>query len=125
VVVSAGNITQTGPLWHHVKTNARGRLTQPGVQPLKLLDIQDYEALCYLVEKGHGLNDILDAITRPQFVERELAIWLRDDPAAPKNISGRPKHVVEIWEQAMGRIMGAIDFKKGVQPTGNGEATAA
>ncbi|MFZ0383381.1 MAG: hypothetical protein WCD11_21935 [Solirubrobacteraceae bacterium] len=113
VLVTAGNITQNNALWQHVATNSRGLLKQAGVQPMKLLDIEDYEVLCYLVEKGYGLNDVLAAVTSPQFLHRELAVWLRDDPSAPKDISGRPKRVVAIWEEAMDAILSSIDFDKG------------
>ena len=54
VVVTAGNLIQSEPLWHHIRTASRGKLTQPGVQPLTILDVGDYEAVCGLVEAGHA-----------------------------------------------------------------------
>jgi hypothetical protein len=121
VVVTAGNVTQTAPLWQHVIDATKGKLAQPGVQALTLLHIEDYEALCYLIENGHGLIEVLRAKTQPQFAQRELAIWLRDDPFAPKNISGRPKLVEDAWHGALDRLMAAIDFTQG-EPRAGSEA---
>ena len=115
MVVTAGNITQIPPFWQHITEGTGGKLAQRGVQPLTLLHIEDYEALCYLIENGHGLIEVLTAKTQPQFAQRELAIWLRDDPAAPKNISGRPKLILDAWDQAMRTILAGIDFTKGEQ----------
>ena len=113
VLVTAGNMTQSAPLWDYLGKTTAGKLTQRGVQPLTLLSVEDYEALCYLIENGHGLIEVLSAKTRPPFAERELAIWLRDDPSAPKNVSGRPKLVENTWHETVERITAAIDFTKG------------
>jgi hypothetical protein len=113
VVVTAGNVTQSAPLWDHVSKTTAGKLTQRCVQPLTLLSVEDYEVVCYLIEHGHGLIEVLTAKTRPPFAQRELAIWLRDDPSAPKNISGRPKLVERTWHETVERITAAIDFTKG------------
>jgi hypothetical protein len=113
VLVSAGSITEGAPLWDHITRASAGKLAQRGVQPLTLLDIEDYEVLCFLIENGHGLIETLTAKTRPTFAQRELAIWLRDDPSAPKQISGRPKLVERAWHEAYARIISGIDFSKG------------
>lgn len=113
VLVTAGNVTQSVPLWSHLDEATVGKLTQRGVQPLTLLSVEDYETLCYLIENQHGLIEILGAKTSPPFAQRELAIWLRDDPAAPKNIIGRPKLVESTWHKTFEQIIGAIDFTKG------------
>jgi hypothetical protein len=125
VVVTAGGITQTIPLWQHIEAKTRKMLQQPGAQPLTLFSIQDYEVLCYLIELGVSLNEILTRKTHSQFAQRELAIWLRDDPWAPKNISGRPQHVETVWKKTFARIMSAIDFNKGWQPPPGTAAQAA
>lgn len=125
VIVTAGNITQTDPLWRYVASKTQGKLGQAGVQPLTILDIEDYEALCGIVEAGHGLTDVLVRKTQPAYRHLELAMWLIHDPHAPKDITGRPKFVEQAFERALDELWAATDFTKGIQPGNGGEAAAA
>ena len=114
VIVTAGNLTQSEPLWRCIAAHTQGKLAQAGVRPLTILDIEDFEALCGIVEEGHALNDLLAGKTQPAYRHLELAVWLARDPRAPKDITGRPKYVEAVWERAVEQIMAATDFTKGI-----------
>jgi hypothetical protein len=59
VVLSAGAISQTEMLWDYVRGQSTGMLAQAKVQPVTLLDPQDFEQLTGLVEAGPDLSAIL------------------------------------------------------------------
>ncbi len=117
VVVTAGNLTQSRALWEHIRGNTRGTLTQPKVQPLTLLDIDDLEALCGFIEHGHALPDMLAAKTAPAYRNLELAVWVQHDPNAPPEDQARPTYVETVWERAIDRAVAMIDMTKGIPQT--------
>jgi hypothetical protein len=116
VLVTAGNITQSAALWQYVHSQIKRELMQPKVQPLTILDVEDLETVCGLIEAGHALLDILQAKTRPPYAELELAYWLRYDPAAPREYP-RPAYVAANWERAIERTAAMMDMTKGIQPS--------
>ena len=124
VVVTAGNLTQSRALWEHIKGKTTGTLTQPKVQPLTLLDIDDLEALCGFIENGHALPDMLAAKTAPPYRNLELAVWVQHGPSAPPEDQARPRYVEAVWERATDRAVAMIDMTKGIPQTKDA-ATAA
>ncbi len=84
VLVTASNLTQFPALWKVIDSQTTGLLDQAKVQPLTLLDIEDYEYLCGLIDQGHSLTTILKRKTTPPYHQMELAAWALDDPAARK-----------------------------------------
>jgi hypothetical protein len=114
VVVTAGNLTQTGALWQYIHSKTEGILNQPKVQPLTLLDIDDLEALCGFIERGHVMQNMLAAKTTPPYRELELAVWVRHDPAAPPEDQARPSYVEAVWQRAIERATAMIDMTKGM-----------
>lgn len=115
VIVTAGNITQTQPLWLYIHSKLRGELQQPKVQPLTILDVEDLELVCALVEQGHALHEILARKTQHPWAELELAWWLIRDTAAPHPTETRPAYVEETWERAVNRSLAMMDMTKGIQ----------
>lgn len=115
VIVTAGNITQTQPLWLYIHSKLRGELQQPKVQPLTILDVEDLELVCALVEQGHALHEILARKTQHPWAELELAWWLIRDTAAPHPTETRPAYVEETWERAVKRSLAMMDMTKGIQ----------
>lgn len=115
VVVTAGEIAQVDPLWAYLDERADRYLKQPKVQPLTLLDIEDYEQLLGLVEQGAALHDLLALKNSPEYQRYELAIWLDKDPRAPK-LDRPPKMVDDAYEREADRMERAIDFSEGIQP---------
>ena len=113
VVVTAGNITQTEALWHYIREETRGRLQHGKVRPLTLLDPEDLEQLCGLIEHGHSLAGMLAGKTTPPFQDLELAVWLNEGPGAPRE-RPVPGVVARVWERSMDRAVAAIDFARGL-----------
>ena len=97
VIVTAGNITQTQPLWLYIHSKLKHELQQPKVQPLTILDVEDLELVCALVEEGRAMHEILAAKTQHPWAELELVWLLLRDPAAPRPKQTRPARVEEIW----------------------------
>ena len=120
VLVTASDITQTEELWSFVASKAvdedgRPYLSQAKVQPVTLLDTEDYDQLLGMVERGHALHELLAAKTTPEYRHRELAIWVAHDPNAP-SIERPPRMVDEAFNRTMRRLVESIDFAKGKPP---------
>jgi hypothetical protein len=113
VVVTASDLTQTGPLWGHLDAETAGLLEQAKVQPLTLLDVEDYEALCGLIEQGHFLVALLEAKTAPEYRQLELAAWSQADPKAPR-IEDPARIVSDAWNRVSDRALASADFAKGI-----------
>jgi hypothetical protein len=84
VIVSAGIPTQTPMLWGYLRLALPEAFSQPLTRPLTLLDPDDFEILCGLVEDGTPLSDILRRKTADAYRELDLKAWLADDPQAPR-----------------------------------------
>jgi hypothetical protein len=87
VVVAAGHVWQTGNLWTYLE-GARddgkcSSFNDPRVKPLQVLDAGDYEMLMALAAHGSGLGEMLARKTNGPFCQRDLAVWLSEDPEAP------------------------------------------
>jgi hypothetical protein len=119
VVMTAGPLTQNEHLWAHIRERIKGRLAQPKVQPPTLLDLEDLEALCGMIEAGHHLPTILESKTRAPYQELELAVWATNAPDAPAT-EDRPTMVEERFERASNDAIAAVDFATGIQPDQTG-----
>jgi hypothetical protein len=115
VIVTAGNITQNDVLWQFIQTGSRELLQQAKVQPLTILDLEDLEQLAGFIEAGHDLPQILAGKTQEGYRQRELAVWVHNDPNAP-NDTPRPALVERVWEKAIEKALEMIDFRKGMPP---------
>jgi hypothetical protein len=115
VVVTAGPLTQNEYLWAHIRESISGSLAQPKVQPPTLLDLEDLEALCGMIEAGHNLPAILESKTRAPYQELELAVWATKAPDAPADET-RPAMVEERFRRASNDALAAVNFAGGIQP---------
>jgi hypothetical protein len=113
VVVTAGEIAHTDPLWEYVEERGGEYLNQPKVRPLTLLDTEDYAQLLGLVEQGHALHDLLVAKNTGDFQRFELAIWLDKDPKAPA-VERPPAMVDNAYARDTARMEAALDFGRGI-----------
>jgi hypothetical protein len=120
VVVSPGAIVQNGLVWHHVREKTSGRLAQPKVQAVTLLDLEDLEQLLGLVESGHQLCTMLAGKTDGPYRDLELAVYLNTAPEAPRE-RPRPAMVEATWQAAIDRAQEMIDFTAGLAPDGESE----
>jgi hypothetical protein len=102
VVVSVGHLMQTQHLWEYVRgardTAKTAPLDEPQVQPVQILDMEDFEKLMALVEAGEELPVLLARKTGGAFRDRDFAAWLHGDRHAP---SDKPRLSVlkERWDE--------------------------
>lgn len=101
IVVSVGHVMQTRTLWQYLRGAMDPDKTEcfsdPRVQPLQVLDIEDFERLMGMVEAGEDLCTILSRKVAGPFRERDFAAWLHGDPGAPP--SARMTVLKERWER--------------------------
>ncbi len=100
VVLSAGTISQSEMLWEYVRGQSMGMLAQAKVQPVTLLDPQDFEQLMGLVEAGRDLSAILAGKTTEPYRDLELAVYLNDAPGAPRE-RPRPAAIDALWQDTI------------------------
>jgi hypothetical protein len=76
VIVNSEGLLQTPALWDHLReAGALAALDRPMVQPLTLLDAEDYERLMGLAAEGGVLVDVLRSKTQDGWREREFSSW--------------------------------------------------
>lgn len=109
VVVSPGVPMQTTPFWNHLLGRLPDAFGQAKVRPLTLLDPEEFEALCGLVEGGVPLPDLLAMKTAPSYRFLDLRAWLNDDPRAPR-LASRPAMIEEAFERSTRRVVAAMNF---------------
>ncbi len=100
VVLSAGTISQTEMLWDYVRARSTGILAQAKVQPVTLLDPEDFEQLMGLAEAGHDLSAILAGKTAEPYRDLELAVYLNEAPGAPRE-RPRPAAIEALWQDTI------------------------
>jgi len=113
IVVTASDVTQNGLVWTVIREQTAGSLSQAKVQPLTLLDLEDVEHLLGFVEAGRSLPDVLARKTADPYRDLELAVWVRHDPAAPRELT-RPGLVEDLWERVTDQASAMLDFTRGV-----------
>jgi hypothetical protein len=109
VVLSAGTISQTEMLWSYVRSQSTRMLAQAKVQPVTLLDPQDFEQLMGLVEAGRDLSAILAGKTTEPYRDLELARYLNEAPGAPRE-RPRPAAVEALWQAAIEEANAMLDI---------------
>jgi hypothetical protein len=109
VVLSAGTISQSEMLWEYVHDQSMGMLTQAKVQPVTLLDSQDFEQLMGLVEAGRDLSAILAGKTTEPYRDLELALYLNEAPGAPRE-RPRPAAIEALWQDTIKEANAMLDL---------------
>ncbi len=87
-------------LWAYIRERTVGMLAQAKVQPVTLLDPQDFEQLMGLVEAGRDLSAILAGKTTEPYHDLELAVYLNDAPGAPRE-RPRPAAIEALWQDTI------------------------
>lgn len=89
VVVAGGHLWQTRSLWSHLDAARDAEKCQSlydaRVQPVQLVDVDDYEVLLALVQSGCDLRTIMERKTDSRWRHRDFAVWLNQDKSAPSN----------------------------------------
>lgn len=87
VVVAAGHVWQTRNLWRYLDTACDaekcGPLRNPRVQPLQVLDPNDFEMLLALTAHENNMAELLAQKASGPYRHRDLAVWLKQDLEAP------------------------------------------
>jgi hypothetical protein len=109
VLVTGGAVLQSPALWHYLDERCPVALRQARVQPLTLLDPEDFERLVGLAEEGHPIPEMLSAKTREPYARVDFAYWLNRDPLAPGR-AVRAQSLKEGFSRAMTDAIGGIDF---------------
>lgn len=109
IVVSPGVPMQTPPLWNFLAKQLPDAFRQPRVRPLTLLDPEEYELLCGLVEGGNPLPDLLARKTSEVYRYLDLKAWLADDPQAPR-LKRRASRIERAFSEATQRIADGMNF---------------
>jgi hypothetical protein len=109
IVVSAGVPMQTPPLWSYLLSELPDAFQQPRVRPLTLLDPEEYEVLCGLVECGNPLPDLLARKTSDPYRHLDLKAWLADDPQAPR-LKRRASMIERAFSATTKRIADGMSF---------------
>jgi hypothetical protein len=97
-------------LWDFLDREAVPRLRQAGSEPLTILDAEDFEMLCGLVEGGTLLPALLERKSAPAYARLELKVWLNDDPLAPR--PRRPRQLEEAYERLIYGVASAVQFAR-------------
>jgi hypothetical protein len=108
VVVSVEAPAQQPVLWDFLDREAVPRLRQAGSEPLTILDAEDFEMLCGLVEGGKLLPTLLERKSVPAYARFELKAWLDNDPLAPR--PRRPHQLEEAYGRLVDGVASAIRF---------------
>jgi hypothetical protein len=106
VLITSGDLLQHELLWDDIERATASKLKQRRVQPLQLLDIEDFEALLGLVEDGSTIAEILRKKIDSPFRRLELAAWLSDAPRAPTRhrLNAMEEHMSAVFEDVVGRL---------------------
>lgn len=120
VVVTNARLIQNPLLWDFIRGNGDPAKTRvlyddARVRPLTLMDAEDFEQFCGLIEAGTPAPVILERKTQEPWRERDFAVWLHDDPEAPSH-NVRASLVEDIYSRGMDNALKSIDFAAGIQP---------
>jgi len=94
VLVTDEALLQTPALWDAVRDRLPGELQSVGVQPVVILDLEDFEHLMALIEAGHSLTSILEEKTSAQWRELEFALWYQQKEGT---IEPPPTSAIDRW----------------------------
>lgn len=119
VVVTNARLIQNPILWAYIREAIDPAKTtvlyeDARVQPLTLMDAEDFEQFCGLIEAGMPAPQILEKKTQEAWRERDFAVWLHDDPDAP-SAEVRAGLVEDIYKRGMDKVQEGIDFTAGIQ----------
>ncbi len=111
VVVAAGHVWQTGTLWKYLTSQRDPEkcksFKEPKVMSLQVLDAAEYEQLLAMVNAGGDLPAMLARKVSGPYRQRDLAVWLAEDPEAPPRGVRLPA-LESIWESMTGEVIRAL-----------------
>jgi hypothetical protein len=84
-VVVTADVLQNEMLWDEIRSRLANVFTQPKVQRLTLLDVSELEQLAALVERGHGLVDLLQRKAASPYAELDFRRFVAETPNLPSD----------------------------------------
>jgi hypothetical protein len=83
LILSSEGLLQTPALWDYLRgRHVLAALQQPKVQPLTLIDAEDFERLMGLAAERGTLVEAMHSKTKAEWRERELSSWFQVDGRA-------------------------------------------
>lgn len=107
VVITAGDITQTEPLWKWLHEQIpSSTFADQRVQRLQLLTVEDVEIIAGLVFDGEEIIDVIAAKARSDYRELDMVRWLADtrheDPPRHPELDARWARLNATMEHVLG-----------------------
>ena len=82
IVIAPAGLLQNPALWDYIDEGLNGKLTQPRVQPLTVVDLAELECLAGLIEQGTDLIQVLEEKTSPVYARLDLRKMVWNDRAS-------------------------------------------
>lgn len=109
VLVTAGGLVHNEILWQRIERRTPTGLRQARVQPLTVLDLEDFELALGLVETGQHLPDCLAAKAAGPYARLELIRWVTEELRLPNTI--RPRLLTERWRRLSDQTRVLLGFE--------------
>ncbi len=106
-------------LWDRIDVELPAELRSGRVQPLTVIDIDDFELLLGLASEGRHLPDVLGQKARGPYLRLGLGRFMHEELRLPVPLMQRPPALEERWE-ALGREMTRVLFPDQVEPREDG-----
>ena len=109
VVVVGGDLMHTELLWDRIDAELPAELRGGRVQPLTVLDVEDFELLLGLVSEGRHLPDVLRQKAEGAYDRLGLARFMHEELHLPLPLMQRPPVLEERWKR-LGETMKGVLF---------------
>jgi hypothetical protein len=107
-VIVTSDVLQNEMLWDEIRDQIAGMFSQPKVQQLSIFDIADLEQLAALVERGHGLLDLIARKASGPYAELDFRRYVSETPGLPEEI--RLSLLDERWLAEVDRTASSFGF---------------
>jgi hypothetical protein len=109
IVVTGGDLMHTELLWDQIDAELLEELRSGRVQPLTVIDVEDFELLLGLVTEGRHLPDVIGQKADGPYRRLGLARFMHEELHLPVPLMQRPPVLEERWE-TLGREMTRVLF---------------
>jgi hypothetical protein len=98
----------TESLWAQLEDKMPDELKRAKVESLTVLDVEDLEYLCAIIEAGEHLPEVLARKAGGPYRQLEFTRWAQEELGAAFNL--RPKVVEERWDELTSRMLETLGF---------------
>jgi hypothetical protein len=114
IVVTGGELMHTELLWDRIDAKLPTELRGGRVQPLTVIDVEDFELLLGLVNEGRHLPDVLGQKAAGPYRRLGFTRFMHEELHLPVPLMQRPPVLEERW-QALGAEMKRVLFPENAQ----------